>query len=68
MGRETQLPGPGGNLELAQAVAMEGNLTIFQRFIQFTPEMIPTNSPGDFLVFCGVVGLGKWEILSRENG
>ncbi len=57
--KESGLPGPRGNLELAYAVAEEGNLAIFQRYLKYTPEMAPTNDPGEFLAFCGVVGLGR---------
>jgi hypothetical protein len=56
---ESGLPGPRGNLELAQVVADEGSLELFQRYLTFTPEIAPTNSPDEFLAFCGVVGLGR---------
>ncbi len=57
--KESGLPGPRGNLELAQAVADEGNEALFRRYLSFTPELAPTNSPEEFLAFCGVVGLGR---------
>jgi HEAT repeat protein len=44
------LPGPRGNIELAQAVADEGDEDSFDRFIATDEE---------YLVFCGVVGLGR---------
>jgi hypothetical protein len=44
------LPGPRGNIELAQAVADEGGGTCFDRLITTDDE---------YLVFCGVVGLGR---------
>jgi hypothetical protein len=53
------LPGPRGNLELAQAVADEGNRDLFERYASLTPELAPENSPDVFLAFCGVVGLGR---------
>jgi hypothetical protein len=53
------LPGPRGNLELAQAVADEGGEEMFLRFLTFDAERAPTNSPEEFLAFCGVVGLGR---------
>jgi HEAT repeat protein len=53
------LPGPRGNLELAEAVADEGDPVIFSRFRTYTPEAAPTNSPYEFLAFCGVLGLGR---------
>jgi hypothetical protein len=57
--QESGLPGPRGNLELAQVVAEEGDQALFQRYIAYAPEEAPTNSPYEFLVFCGVVGLGR---------
>ena len=49
------LPGPRGNIELAQAVADEGDAACFDRLIATDDE---------YLVFCGVVGLGR---LSAEG-
>jgi HEAT repeat protein len=57
--KESGLPGPRGNLELAQVVADEGNRTLFERFVKYTPQVAPTNNPHEFLAFCGVVGLGR---------
>ena len=57
--QESGLPGPRGNLELAQAVADEGAEELFRRYLAFTPEKAPTNSPQEFLAFCGVLGLGR---------
>jgi hypothetical protein len=57
--KESGLPGPRGNLELAQAVADQGNLSIFEHYLQYSPEIAQTNDPGEFLAFCGVVGLGR---------
>ena len=57
--RESGLPGPRGNLELAQAVADVGDLKRFEHFLSFTPDIAPTNDPHEFLAFCGVVGLGR---------
>jgi hypothetical protein len=57
--KESGLPGPRGNLELAQAVADEGSRAQFEHFLTFTPERAPTNTPGEFVAFCGVVGLGR---------
>ncbi len=53
------LPGPRGNLELAAAVADEGEPALFSRYRAYTPEKAPTNSPYEFLAFCGVLGLGR---------
>jgi 3-methyladenine DNA glycosylase AlkC len=57
--RESGLPGPRGNLELAHAVAEEGDAALFARLRSLDPERAPTNSPYEFLAFCGVLGLGK---------
>lgn len=57
--QESGLPGPRGNLELAQVVADEGDEALFRRYLAYGPETAPTNSPQEFLAFCGVVGLGK---------
>jgi hypothetical protein len=53
------LPGPRGNLELAAAVADEGDSALFARYRGYTAEIAPTNSPYEFLAFCGVLGLGR---------
>lgn len=53
------LPGPRGNIELARAVAEEGSPALFARLRGFGPEVAPTNSPEEFLAFCGVLGLGR---------
>ncbi|GAA0995615.1 hypothetical protein GCM10009555_089980 [Acrocarpospora macrocephala] len=50
------LPGPRANIELAQAVADEGDQDCFDGFITTGDE---------YLVFCGVVGLGR---LLAEGG
>jgi hypothetical protein len=57
--KESGLPGPRGNLELAQVVADEGDLDLFMRYTAYTHDQAPVNSPYEFLAFCGVVGLGR---------
>jgi hypothetical protein len=57
--QESGLPGPRGNLELAQVVADEGERGLFEHFLAYTPQAAPTNDPHEFLAFCGVVGLGR---------
>ena len=57
--RESRLPGPRGNLELAHAVAEEGDAALFWQLSKYDAERAPTNTPGEFLAFCGVLGLGK---------
>ena len=63
--RESGLPGPRGNLELAHAVAEEGDAELFEHLRSFDPEQAPTNSPYEFLAFCGVLGLGKLLVQGR---
>jgi hypothetical protein len=54
--KESGLPGPRGNLELAQVVAEEGSEQQFEQFLSFQAE---ENTPEVFLIFCGVVGFGR---------
>jgi len=54
--RESGLPGPRGNLELAYAVAEGGSKEQFEKLLAFQAK---ENTPEVFLVFCGIVGLGK---------
>jgi hypothetical protein len=56
---ESGLPGPRGNLELAQAAVDEGGEDRFRRWIALGPAQAPVNSPEEFLAFCGILGLGK---------
>lgn len=63
--KESGLPGPRGNIELAQIAADEGNLELFLRYIGYTADRAPANSPYEFLAFCGTVGLGR---LLAEGG
>jgi hypothetical protein len=60
------LPGPRGNLELAQAAAEEGHPAQFAAWRSLTPEQAPVNSPQEFLVFCGVLGLG-WQLAAGDT-
>ena len=53
------LPGPRGNIELAEVVAEEGNPSLFKRYIAISPTEAPVNSAGEFLVFSGILGLGR---------
>ena len=53
------LPGPRGNLELAQAVAFEGSDSLFEELLAYTPERAPANTPEEFLALCGALGLGR---------
>ncbi len=53
------LPGPRGNIELAQAVADEGGADLFQRYLAYDPAIAPTGTSAEFLAFCGTLGLGR---------
>ena len=54
--KNSGLPGPRGNLELAHAVAEIGDQEKFERFLTCDGK---ENTPEVFVLFCGVVGLGK---------
>jgi hypothetical protein len=64
---ESGLPGPRGNIELAQAVADEGNEPLFRHLLSFDAIVAPTNTPQEFLAFCGVVGLGRLVAEGRHD-
>lgn len=57
--KESGLPGPRGNIELAQVVADLGDEKLFLRYLTYDATRAPTNSPYEFLAFCGAVGLGR---------
>jgi hypothetical protein len=61
---ESRLPGPRANIELAQAAAEEGEAEWFEHLLSYDASNAPTNSPYEFLAFCGVLGQGKL----LENG
>lgn len=52
------LPGPRGNIELARAFSLEGCESDFQRLLAYNAAIAPTNTAGEFLAFCGVLGMG----------
>jgi hypothetical protein len=56
---ESGLPGPRGNIELGRAVAEEGDAALFRCYLAYDAQRAPTNSPEEFLAFCGVLGLGR---------
>ena len=56
--QESRLPGPRANLELAFAVALEGDEPLFSRFAKLDAVAAPANTSEEFLAFCGVLGLG----------
>jgi len=62
---ESSLPGPRANLELVEAVAQEGDLERFMRYLDYDADKAPYGSALEFLPVCGVVGLGR--LLSEGN-
>jgi len=57
--RESRLPGRRANIELAQAVAEEGDAEWFDHLLSFDATLAPVNTPSEFLAFCGALGQGK---------
>jgi hypothetical protein len=65
---ESGLPGPRGNLELAQAAVDLGDAAQFRHWLfAYDPVSAPTNTPGEFVALCGAIGLGKL-IVKGEIG
>lgn len=54
----SNLPGPCANLELVKAVAEEGDRVLFGTLTS-AAAVVPANTPEEFLVVCGIVGLGR---------
>jgi hypothetical protein len=63
--KNSGLPGPRGNLELAQAVVEEASEKQVEEFLSIPIDQAKENTPKVFLVFCGVTALGKR--ISRGN-
>lgn len=63
---ESGLPGPRGNLELAQAAAELAAAAGLARWRSLSPQQAPVNSPAEFLVFCGVLGL-KRQVMDGDG-
>lgn len=57
--RESGLPGPRGNLELAQVVAEVATAEQIDHWLAFDVARAPVNSPEEFLAFCGIIGVGR---------
>jgi hypothetical protein len=57
--RNSGLPGPRGNIELARAAADLARVNRIERWLKWDPEKAPVNSKEEFLAFCGVLGLGR---------
>lgn len=65
--KESGLPGPRGNIELGKAVAEEGDEALFKRYLEYTADEAPVNSPYEFLAFCGVMGMGRLLAEGRKD-
>jgi hypothetical protein len=66
--KESRLPGPRANLELAYAVAEEGEAAQFARWLtEDRTARAPTNTPEEFVVCCGVLGLGKMLVQGNSQ-
>lgn len=57
--KNSGLPGPRGNLELAQAAADAGSRRQFKEWLRYDGGSAPVNTPGEFVAFCGVLGHGR---------
>ena len=57
--KNSGLPGPRGNIELAQAVADLGTARLFQQYLDLDDSTTASDSEKEYLVFCGVLGLGR---------
>ncbi len=55
---ESRLPGPRSNLELAQAVADEGDRETFLKILSLSPSSAE-DPRAEFLAACGAIGLGR---------
>ena len=53
------LPGPRGNIELGRAAAEEAGPDRIRAWLAWDANRAPTGTPGEFLAFCGVMGLGR---------
>lgn len=56
---KSRLPGPRSNLELLAVVAQQGRQAEFLKWCSITADEAPVNTPKEFLVACGTVGLGR---------
>jgi len=65
--KESGLPGPRGNLELAHAAAREADSHRIETLLSIRPERAPENSANVFVVFCGVVALGV-QVAGGDRG
>lgn len=60
------LPGPRGNIELAEAAADLQTPAGIRRWLTWDEDRAPVNSPQEFLAFCGALGLGRLVVDGDE--
>jgi len=53
------LPGPRGNIELGTVAGELASRDQIRRWLEWDARRAPTNTPEEFLAFCGVLGLGR---------
>ena len=46
---------------------MKDDAELFERYLTYTVDLAPVNSPYEFLAFCGVVGLGRLLAEGQTN-
>lgn len=56
---ESRLCKPNEYIKLAQVVADEGDLALFQRYLSHPINEDPIESPPEFFLFCGILGFGR---------
>lgn len=57
--KNSNLPGPRGNLELAHAAAAEAPAAALVEWSKLDASAAPVNTALEFLTFCGVLGQGR---------
>jgi len=65
--RKSGLPGPRGNIELAQAAADLAGSGRIDKWLKWDPEKAPVNSKEEYLAFCGILGLGRLAVENRAK-
>jgi hypothetical protein len=64
---ESGLPGPRGNIELAEAAARVVDEETLQRWASLDEQAAPENTPQVLLVFTGLLGLGRLVAAGRDD-
>ena len=61
------LAGPRGNIELGRAFARLADETAIEKYLSYSADVAPVNSPYEFLAFCGVLGLGRLVVEGQRE-